>query len=434
MRTNVLATALTTLAVVVAACGGSGGTAAPAGSGGAAASGDLAGKVIKVMGGFSGAEGDNFVASVKPFEDQTGVDIQYNGVSGMEQQLNVAVTAGNPPDVALIPQPGVMKNYAKQGKLFPLPDDILASIDTNYGPGWKELATADDGKVYGVFHRVNVKAQVFYPKAAFDAKGYKAPKTWDELKALQTQMSTDGIPPWCIGLDVGWPATDWMEAIMLRTVGTDGYDKWTSHAIPFTDPTVKTAATTMMEIMGSDKLAYGGPTYEIQTKWDVPPKLMFSDPPQCWLTNMGNFVTAAFTDDVNADLDNKVGVFELPSIDASKGAVALVGGDQLSAFADRPEIWAFLKYMSTPEASVSWAKAGGALFPYKSQDLSNYPSQLYKTFAENLSKATNVRFDGSDLMPSAVGAGSFWSEMLKMVGGQDIDTTLKNIDATWPTS
>jgi alpha-glucoside transport system substrate-binding protein len=185
--------------------------------------------------------------------------------------------------------------------------------------------------------------------------------------------------------------------------------------------------------MGSDKLAYGGPTYEIQTKWDVPPKLMFSDPPGCWLTNMGNFVTAAFTDDVNADLDNKVGVFELPSIDASKGAISLVGGDQLSAFADRPEIWAFLKYMSTPAASVSWAKAGGALFPYKNQDLSNYPSQLYKTFPDNLAKATNVRFDGSDLMPSAVGAGSFWSEMLKMVGGQDVDTTLANIDATWPT-
>jgi alpha-glucoside transport system substrate-binding protein len=189
----------------------------------------------------------------------------------------------------------------------------------------------------------------------------------------------------------------------------------------------------MMKIMGDESLAYGGPTYLIQTGWDVPPKLAFSDPPQCWFTNMGNFVTAAFTDEVNADLDNLVGVFELPSIDVPAGDVAsLVGGDQLTAFADRPEIWAFLEYIATPEASVTWAKAGGALFPYKDQDVSNYPSQLYQTFATDLAAAANVRFDGSDLMPSAVGAGSFWSEMLKMVGGQDVDTTMTNIDASWP--
>lgn len=415
-------------AFAVAACGGGGESAAPS----AGAGGDLAGTVVKVMGGFSGAEGDNFIESFKAFEDATGVDVQYNGVDGMEQQLNVAVTAGNAPDVALIPQPGVMQNYVDLGKLIPLPADILASIDANYGPGWKELGTATDGKTYGVFHRVNVKAQVFYPKVAFEAAGYKAPTTWDELKALQDQIVADGGTPWCIGLDVGWVATDWLEAIMLRTVGADAYDKWTSGETKFSDASVKNAASIVMDIMGNESYAYGGPTYEIQTGWDVPPKLMFGTPPTCWFTNMGNFVTAAFTDEVNADLDAQVGVFALPSIDDAAGTVSLVAGDQLTAFADRPEIWAFLKYISTPEASITWAKAGGALFPYKDQDIANYPSKLYQAFASDLAAATNVRFDGSDLMPSAVGAGSFWSEMLKMVGGQDIDTTMTNIDATWP--
>jgi alpha-glucoside transport system substrate-binding protein len=420
-------------ALVVAACGGgSEGTPAASGGGGGGG-GDLAGKVVKVMGGFSGAEGDAFIESFKAFEDATGVDVQYNGVSGMEQQLNVAVTAGNAPDVALIPQPGTMQTYVDQGHLVPLTDDIIALIDANYGPGWKELGTASDGKAYGVFHRVNVKAQVFYPKVAFDAAGYAAPTTWAELEALQAQIVADGGTPWCIGLDVGWVATDWMEAIMLRTVGAEAYDGWTSHATPFASDGVKNAANVMMKVMGDESLAYGGPTYLIQTGWDVPPKLAFSDPPQCWFTNMGNFVTAAFTDEVNADLDNQVGVFELPSIDVPAGDVAsLVGGDQLTAFADRPEIWAFLEYIATPESSVTWAKAGGALFPYKDQDVSNYPSQLYQTFATDLAAAANVRFDGSDLMPSAVGAGSFWSEMLKMVGGQDVDTTMTNIDASWP--
>ena len=418
-------------ALVVAACGGGGSSSAPSGGGGTA-SGDLAGKVVKVMGGFSGAEGDAFIESFKAFEDATGIDVQYNGVSGMEQQLNVAVTAGNPPDVALIPQPGVMQTYVDQSHLIPLPASVLSLIDKNYGPGWKELGTAKDGKTYGVFHRVNVKAQVFYPKVAFDAAGYKEPSTWEELKALEAQICADGGTPWCIGLDVGWPATDWIEALMLRTASVDTYDKWTSHALPFSSAEVKKAATTMLEIMQDDKLAYGGPTYLVQTKWDAPPKLMFTNPPTCWFTNQGNFATAAFPDEVNADLDKQVGVFLLPTVDASLDPVALVGGDQLTAFADRPEIWAFLEYIATPESSITWAKKGGALFPYKDQDMANYPSELYKTFATDLAAAANVRFDGSDLMPSAVGAGSFWSEMLKMVGGQDVDTTMSKIDATWP--
>ena len=206
----------------------------------AAAAGISAGTTISVSGAFVDTEAAAFEAAVKPFEDATGVDVVYNGDKSFEQQLNVQVQAGNPPDVALLPQPGGMKNYASQGKLFPLPDDIVASIDANYGPGWKEVGTADDGKVYGVFHRVNLKGLVFYPKVTWDAKGYTVPTTWDELKTLEDKMVADGTPPWCIGIEsgaaTGWPVTDWVEEIMLRTVGADGYDKWVAGTTPFTDP------------------------------------------------------------------------------------------------------------------------------------------------------------------------------------------------------
>jgi alpha-glucoside transport system substrate-binding protein len=421
-------------AFALAACSGSGGSAAPTGGGGG---GDLSGKKVNVGGAFVDVEATNFEAAVKPFEDATGVDVVYNGDKSFEQQLNVQVQAGNPPDVAMLPQPGGMKNYASQGKLFPLPADILANIDANYGPGWKEIGTATDGKVYGVFHRVNVKGNVFYPKKTFEAKGYTVPKTWDELETLQTKMAADGIPAWCLGIEsgaaTGWPITDWVEQIMLRTAGKDGYDKWTGHAIPFTDATVKTAFQTMMDIWGSKEYAYGGAQYIVQTNFGESPKLAFTDPPKCWLTNQGNFITAFFPDDVKADLDANVGVFPLPAIDAANGTPVAVGGDQAVAFADRPEVWAFLKYLTTPEAGVSWAQAGGALFPYKNQDLANYKGNLDKAFVTALVEAPFVRFDGSDLMPAAVGSGTFWTESVKLINGQqDIDTTLSNIEASWP--
>ena len=434
---------LSVAALVLAACGGGGSTAAPS-TGGAGASpaassggGDLKGKTVTVGGAFVDTEATAFAAAVKPFEDATGVTVTYNGDKSFEQNLNVQVQAGNPPDVALLPQPGGMKNYAKQGKLFPLPADILASIDANYGEGWKTIGTADDGKVYGVFHRVNLKGLVFYPKAAFAAKGYTVPTTWAELKTLQDKMATDGTPAWCIGIEsgaaTGWPATDWMEEIMLRTVGKDGYDKWVTHAIPFNDPTVKTAVQDMMDIWGNKAYVYGGSAYIVQTNFGEAPKAAFATPPKCWFTNQGNFITAFFPDAVKADLDNQVGVFNLPSIDAQYGTPAEVGGDQAVAFKDRPEVWAFLKYLTTPAAGVSWAKTGGALFPYKGQDINNYSSKLDQAFVTTLTTAPFVRFDGSDQMPAAVGTGTFWSEMVKLVNGsENIDTALGNIEASWP--
>lgn len=423
--------------LVAAACGGGGSPAPGGGDASTPPGGDLAGKTVTVSGAFVDAEATRFAEAVKPFEDATGAKVVYNGDKSFEQQLNVQVQAGNPPDVALLPQPGGMKNYASQGKLFPLPDDIVASIDANYGPGWKEVGTADDGKVYGVFHRVNLKGLVFYPKAAWDAKGYTAPTTWDELKTLMDKMVADGTPPWCIGVEsgaaTGWAATDWVEQLMLRTVGADGYDKWVSHQTPFNDASVKNAFQLMMNIWGNPQYVYGGPQYIVQTNFGEAPKAAFDDPLKCWLTNQGNFITTFFPDAIQADLDNQVGVFNLPAVDAAIGTPAEVGGDQAVAFADRPEIWAFLKYLTTPEAGVAWTKAGGALFPYKSQDLANYSSELDRAFATSIVNASFVRFDGSDAMPAAVGSGTFWTESVKLVNGsQNVDTTVNNIEASWP--
>jgi alpha-glucoside transport system substrate-binding protein len=446
---NRLAAATAALAVILAACS-SGATTAPASQAPAAsaaassaassapsAAANLSGKTVTVSGAFVDTEAAAFAVAMKPFEDATGVKVVYNGDKSFEQQLNVQVQAGNPPDVALLPQPGGMKNYAAQGKLFPLPADIVASIDANYGPGWKDVGTAADGKVYGVFHRVNLKGLVFYPKVAWAAKGYTVPTTWDQLKALEDKMVADGTAPWCIGLEsgaaTGWPFTDWVEEVMLRTVGAAGYDKWVNHQTPFTDPAVKNAFQTVMDIFGNPKYVYGGPPYIVQTNFGEAPKAAFDNPPKCWMTNQGNFITAFFPDAVMKDLDNQVGVFNLPAIDPAIGTPAEVGGDQAVAFADRPEVWAFLKYLTTPDAGVSWEKAGGALFPYKTQDLANYSSALDRAFATSIVQAPVVRFDGSDAMPAAVGSGTFWSEAVKLVSGsQSIDTTLSNIDASWP--
>lgn len=393
--------------------------------------------VIDVMGAFRDAEATRFEEAIAAFEADTGIDVIYTGTGEFETLINTRVEAGDAPDIAAVPQPSLMQRFASAGDLVPLRDDVIASIDANYGPGWKDLGS-NDGTVYGVFHRVNAKGFVYYPKGPFEAAGYQIPETWDDLQALMDQMVADGTPPWCIGIEseaaTGWVGTDWIEEIMLRSAGVDEYDKWVSHDLAFASDTVKSAWETMGNIWLNPDYVYGGTSNILSTRFQDGANGMFEDPPKCWLHNQGSFMTGLFPEDVQADLDNRVGVFTLPELDPAIGTPAMVGGDQFIAFADRPEVMDFLKYLTTPQSGETWQAAGGALFPYTNQDLSLYTTDIERSFAEIISTASQARFDGSDAMPAAVGNGSFWTGVVDYVSGDNLDDILKTIDDSWPSS
>jgi len=429
MKKNLLAVGLAG-AFAVAACSG-GATPAPSGGGGGA----LAGTTVEVFGAFRGDEATRFEESIKPFEDATGVDVQYTGSAEFETLINTRVQAGDAPDVAALPQPGAMARFAAAGNLKALPADIVAAIDANYGPGWKESGSFE-GSTYGVFHRVNAKGLVFYAKKAWDAAGYTAPTTWDELIALSDKIVADGGTPWCIGIEsgnaTGWVGTDWVEEIMLRVAGPEGYDKWVTNETKFTDPAVKAAWERMGEIWLNPAYVSGGTTTILTTAFGDAPTPMFDSPPGCSLINQGNFITGFFPEAIQADLDNEVGVFVLPEIDPQYGTPVEVGGDQFVMFDDRPEVVAFLQFLTTGESTAAWAAAGGAIFPHKDQDTGAYKSALDKQLAELLINAPAARFDGGDAMPVEVGSGTFWTGIVDYVSGKDLDTILAGIDASWP--
>lgn len=392
-------------------------------------------QVVKILGPFGKQEEANFNKCIEEFEKATGIDVQYESASNFDTLINVLVESGDTPDIASIPQPGVMYRFAKTEKLVPLWPEILEMIDNNYAPIWKELGSYD-GKAYGVFHRVNVKSLVWYAKPAFEEAGYTIPTTWDELLALSDQMVQDGVTPWCIGIEsgsaTGWPATDWMEDIMLRTAGPQVYDQWVNHDIPFNDPAVKHAAEVMMQIWGNPDYVLGGTTGIVTTNFGDSPKSMFEDLPACMMHRQGNFIPGFFPQEVQDDIENRVGVFGLPSIDPQWGTPVLGGGDQFVMFNDRPEVRQFMEFLTTWKAGEAWAKAGGALFAYKDQDLSAYPNSLARIQAELLLNADVFRFDASDMMPASVGNGTFWTGMADLVNGQPVDDVLKAIDDSWP--
>ncbi len=405
--------------------------------------GKFKGTTVTAFGAFADADEVKFNENIKEFEAQTGIDIQYESSKQFEATIATRVDAGNPPDIVDFPQPGLMGNFAKESKLVDLhtfmSDEYLKG---QYIQSWLDMATKPDKTgapiMAGVWERVNVKSLVWYPKKAFDDAGYKVPTTWDEFTALQDQIIKDGDTPWCIGIEsgaaTGWAATDWLEDIMLRTTSLENYDKWVTGELKFSSPEVKHAAEIMATIWTDDKYVYGGRTAIVSTSFGDAPAPMFAVPPKCWLHRQGSFIPSFFPQDKNLKPGVDFDFFYLPGIDSQYGKPVLAGGDIWSMFNDRPETRAVMQWFSRSEHLKTWLASGGTVAPQKDAQLDWYGNDIDRGVAKILQDATSVRFDGSDLMPGEVGAGSFWKEMTSWVSGsEDLDTALKNIDASWPT-
>ncbi len=403
-----------------------------------ALNGDYQGTTVTMMGPFVDADAEKFAEAMRPFQELTGITIQYEGTKEFESLINVRVEGGTPPDIADIPQPGLAASFAQAGALQDVSRWFADGwLQQNYNQGYLDTATfaGQNGEILGgVFHRVFPKSLVWYPKDDWDEAGYEIPQTWDEMTTLMDNIVADGDTPWCIGIEsgtaTGWPATDWMEEIMLRTTSLENYDRWTSGELEFTSPEVRNAAEVMSEIWLNDQYVYGGRQQIVSTNFGDSVQPMFEDPPRCWLHKQGNFITSFFPEDAEPGVD--FDFFYLPPIDEQYGKPVLFSGDLMTAFTDRPEVRAVIQYFSTFDSLKGWVQTGGALSPHNDQDISAFGSPVERQVAEILTQADSVRFDGSDLMPGAVGAGTFWKGMTDYVSGAaDLDQALQTAQSGW---
>jgi alpha-glucoside transport system substrate-binding protein len=391
-------------------------------------------QTVTVLGVIVGEQQEKFEQALAPFEEETGIDVVYEGTDAFATLLPVRVESGDAPDIAMFPQPGLMADFAKAGQLIPVTEFMDAeTLSTAYPETWLSLGTFDGG-LYGIWYRASVKSLVWYSPAAFAANGYEIPETWDELMALSDQIVADGGTPWCLGLEsgdaTGWPGTDWIEDIMLRTAGPAVYDQWITHEIPFNDDQVKAAFEQFGQVVLNPDYVLGGTTGAISTPFGDSPQGLFEDPPSCYLHRQANFIASFLPEDVT--LGEDVDVFLLPGIDAQFGLPVLVAGDVFGMFNDTPEARALMEYLATPTPHEIWARLGGFLSPHQQVSLEVYPDPVSQKEAEFLTQAETIRFDGSDMMPGVVGTGTFWSGVVDFVAGTPVDDVLADIEASWP--
>ena len=396
--------------------------------------GDSSDRTVTILGVIVGDQQAKLEQAWIPFEEETGSDVIYEGTDAFATLLPVRVESGDAPDIAMFPQPGLMTDFATAGDLVPITEFIDdATLTAAYPDTWLDLGTFDSS-IYGIWYRASVKSLVWYSPSAFEAQGYSIPTTWDELIALSDQIVADGGTPWCLGLEsgdaTGWPGTDWVEDIMLRTAGPDKYDQWVSNDIPFNDAAVKAAFDEFGDIALNPDYVVGGTVGAISTPFGDSPQGLFGDEPSCYLHRQANFIASFFPE--NAVLGEDIDIFLLPGIDESYGAPVLVAGDVFGLFNDTPEARELMAYLASPTPHEIWAGLGGFLSPHQEVSLDVYPDPVSRKQAEFLTQAETIRFDGSDMMPGVVGTGTFWSGIVDYVAGEPAEQVLDSIQGSWP--
>lgn len=395
----------------------------------------FAGKTVTILGTWRGAERDAFMKTLEPFEAATGIKVEFTGTRDLRTILTTRVTAGNPPDVSVMPNPGQMQEFAEMGALVALSEFMdIGKLQDEYSKTWIDLGSYR-GKLYSIFISADLKSLIWYNPKAFEDAGYQIPETWDELITLSDKMVAQGKIPWSIGLesgaDSGWPGTDWIEDIMLRTAKPEVYDKWVNHEIPWTDPAVKRAWEIFGDIARSDKYVYGGAATALITNFGEAPNLLFTSPPRAYMHKQATFIKSFILNyDPNLKPGEDFSFFPFPSIDPEYGTAALGAADMFAVFNNTPEAQSLMRYLATAGAQEIWVAQVGKLSANRRVNPNIYPDDLTREAAQILASAQTFRFDGSDLMPAAVGSGSFWSGILDYVGGEDLDSVLKRIEET----
>jgi len=394
---------------------------------------------VTIMGAFGGGEQAGFEASIKQFEADSGIEIDYVADKDIATTIKQKAAAGDTPDIALFPQPGGLLDLAADGQIEPI-DTFLDfdAIEKTLVPGILDSARLN-GRYYGAPMRMAVKSLVFYPKAAYEQAGFdKAPKSLEEMATIGDQMKADGQSPWCMGWQdaqaTGWVGTDWVEDLVLRMWGPDVYDEWVSHDIPFNDPRIVEAIDRFRQMTLVDDETYGGTKAVLNTPFGDSFNPAFANPPKCWWHRQGNFITGFLPDAIQADLDNKVGLFAFPADTQGWPGLPMLGGGDIAALFNGNDEDAIevMKFLSSDKFGTEWAAAGGYLSPHQSFPIDVYPDAITKQIAQIVSTADAFRFDGSDLMPKEVGTDTFWKGMVDLANGKSAEDVATEIEESWP--
>lgn len=391
-----VAAILAAVFAAVLATGCSGGSAAGSQSG-------LRGQKLEVAAVWSGVEQRHFQLVLRAFSRQTGAAVTYTSAGySVPSFLQARLAAGRPPDVAFLPQPGLLRMYADEHLLVPLNQIAGTAVDDNYNPVWRQLGSVG-GTLYGVWFKAANKSLIWYNEGVFERAGVAPPADIDGLLALARGLAVSGTPAFAIGGGDGWTLADWFSNFYLRLAGPARYDLLAAHRIPWTDPSVTAALRLMARVLDSHVIA-GGPRGAVTTTYRESVRQTFARQPAAAMVFEGDFVAGVISGETGAKLGVDADAFPFPAAGPRAGPVVVAGGDAAVLMRRSPAGEAFIRFLASPQAAAIWAVQGGFISPNINLGLSVYPDPITRSIASNLLQAGgNFRFSLSDLAPAGFG-------------------------------
>lgn len=396
--------------------------------------GTFTGKTVEFNTSILDPEKSTFLKVWKDFETCTGITINFTGTNQFEAQLPVRVAGGTAPDLAVFPQPGLLQKMVATGKVVPAPASVVANVDKYWTKGYKTLGTVN-GTFYAAPLGSSLKSLVWYSPKQFKKNGYTVPTTWAQMTALANRMSAKKQTAFCGGIGsggaTGWPATDWVEQMVVREYGLDVYNDWTTNKVKFSDPRIQSAMKKVADWMQNPKWVGNVKKIATTTFQDAGKGIPSG---KCMMLQQASFYAGQFPESNIIAADGDVYAFYLPATSSKVKTPIVTGGEFIGAFSSRPEVAAVQAYLSSAEfaaakvAEGGWATANNGVPTYK------YKDPIQRLSAQYLSdKNATAVFDGSDLMPAAIGAGKMWTEFTAWFAeGKSIAAITKALDAAWP--
>jgi alpha-glucoside transport system substrate-binding protein len=393
-------------------------------------------EVVTVFGTLSDEDADDLVDSLADFERSTGIDVRYVGSSNFEADLFERLRRGDPPDLTLLPQPGLLDVLVEDGFALPWRDDLAEPAVAGVDERLVDLATFGDD-VFAAWYQVTLKSLVWYSPRIFAERGLTVPTSWDELETMTGELATAGTTPWCIGIRAdgatGWVATDWVEDLVLRFAGPEVYDSWVTHEVTFTDPAIVAAVERFGSIALNPSMVAGGNRAAVELTLVESARQAASSRPPCVLHRQASFLPRMLDRSVDIAPDGDLWAFPLPA-DGGGEAPLVLGGTVVVRFADDDEVDQVARYLTTDDAAAKRAEVGGFVSARSTFAADRHGTEFDRYVAALVRDAEVVRFDASDVMPAEVGVGTFWTGMTSWLGGARLRSVLAEIDASWPTS
>ena len=407
-----------------------------------AAYGTHEGAAVELYGTISGVEAEQIQQSVGQFEECTGIDVTYNGSDEFETEINIRVEGGNAPDLAIIPQPGLLQRVVGTGAVVAAPASVEANVDEFWSEDWKNYGTVGE-TFYAAPLMASVKGWVWYSPTEFADNGYEVPTTWDEMMELTATMAENGgegenYKPWCIGFEsgtaTGWSGTDWIEDLVLRQHGPEAYDAWVAGDLEFSSDEITESFEAFGEIALNEDYVnggLGGSASIVDTAFQEAGLEILND--SCSLHHQASFYEAQWPEGTTVAEDGDIWAFLTPNVNADDPAAVTGGGEFVAAFNEEPATEALQAFLSSDTWANERVSLGGVISANTGLDPANASSPIGQASIEILQGADTIfRFDASDLMPAQVGASSFWTGMNDYVSGTPLESVQTDIDNSWP--